>query len=348
MTQYLSYKLKVLSFASIMLVLYIHSDFKEPEISNMLWINNVQVLLSKMIGRCAVPLFYMISGYLFFLKVPNGMRSIFDKMRKRIKTLFIPYIIGCLFFVAFSVLVAITPGTSKFINNSIFPLFKESWIRIIASVFYDTGTGEPLAFQLWFLRDLILIVLISPIWYLGLKKMGVGLITIVFGTTFLNLPYIPSYAMFWFLLGGEITKYSNKINKRNKGVTFALLFMFISISQMLYSKATYWEELKIPIILLGIIGIWTLYDKLVDENFSLVQHRWLSKACQYTFFIYLFHEPTLNIIRKLVVFVIGKNEVGYILSYMSSPFIFAIFAVVIGVFLKKYCKTAYYFCTGGR
>lgn len=72
MTQYLSYKLKVLSFASIMLVLYIHSDFKEPEISNMLWINNVQVLLSKMIGRCAVPLFYMISGYLFFLKVPMG------------------------------------------------------------------------------------------------------------------------------------------------------------------------------------------------------------------------------------------------------------------------------------
>lgn len=29
MTQYLSDKLKVLSFISIMLVLYIHSDFKE-------------------------------------------------------------------------------------------------------------------------------------------------------------------------------------------------------------------------------------------------------------------------------------------------------------------------------
>ena len=33
MTQYLSDKLKVLSFISIMLVLYIHSDFKEQDIS---------------------------------------------------------------------------------------------------------------------------------------------------------------------------------------------------------------------------------------------------------------------------------------------------------------------------
>ena len=301
-----------------------------------------------MIGRCAVPLFYMISGFLFFLKVPDGMKSIFNKMRKRIRTLFIPYIIGCLFFVAFSALVAIMPGSSKFVNNSILPLFNETWLRIICSVFYDAGNGQPLAFQLWFLRDLILIVLISPLIYLGLKKSGWILIIVVFLFTYLDLSYIPSSALFWFMLGGQITKYKNNICIRHSGFAFAVLFVLLSFFQMIYPNASYWEFLRIPIIFMGIIGIWTLYDKVVAENFILEQHHWFSTICRYTFFIYLFHEPTLNIIRKLIVFIIGKNETGYLISYLTSPFIFAAFAVFIGIFLKTYCKAAYYICTGGR
>lgn len=171
MTQYLSDKLKVLSFISIMLVLYIHSDFKEQDILGMFWNNKIQVIISEMIGRCAVPLFYIISGFLFFLNVPNGLNSIYEKMKKRVKTLLVPYVVGCLFFVVFSFLVAIVPGTSKFINNSILPLFHESYLKILTSIFYDAGTGVPCAFQLWFLRDLILIVSTAPIWYIGLKKL---------------------------------------------------------------------------------------------------------------------------------------------------------------------------------
>ena len=47
MTQYLSDKLKVLSFISIMLVLYIHSDFKEQDILGMFWNNKIQVIISE-------------------------------------------------------------------------------------------------------------------------------------------------------------------------------------------------------------------------------------------------------------------------------------------------------------
>ena len=47
----------------------------------MLMNDRVQEFISGMMGRCAVPLFYVISGYLFFLKVPDGMASIYGKMR---------------------------------------------------------------------------------------------------------------------------------------------------------------------------------------------------------------------------------------------------------------------------
>lgn len=79
MTQYLSDKLRVVSLVSIILVLYIHSGFHADEIEGMMWNDNVQTLVSGMMGRCAVPLFYVISGYLFFSCFPldiHGLRRI--------------------------------------------------------------------------------------------------------------------------------------------------------------------------------------------------------------------------------------------------------------------------------
>lgn len=66
------------------------------------------------------------------------------------------------------------------------------------------------------------------------------------------------------------------------------------------------------------------------------------------YLFYLFHEPTLNIIRKLIVFILGHNAFGYFLSYLISPIIFAIVAIYIGVVFKTYIKNVYFLCTGGR
>lgn len=206
MNQYISDKLRVLSFVSIIFVLYIHSGFHAAELEGMVMNDKIQRFLSGMMGRCAVPLFYVISGYLFFLKVPDGMVSIYGKMRKRVGTLVVPYIVGCLFFVLFGVFVAVMPGTSKYMNGSVMPLFAKPVGDILCSIFYDAGNGSPCAFQLWFLRDLILIVATSPLWYICLKFFRWGFVAIAFGLTYLSVPHIPFYALFWFILGGELTK----------------------------------------------------------------------------------------------------------------------------------------------
>lgn len=210
-SSYSSDKIQLLSLISIILVLYIHSGFHADEIKGMVMNDRVQEFVSGMIGRCAVPLFYMISGYLFFLKVPEGMISIYGKMRKRVRTLVVPYIIGCLFFVVFGVLMAILPGVSKYMNSSMLPLFSKSIGEIICSVFYDAGNGSPCAFQLWFLRDLILIVITSPLWYLCLRHFKWVFVAVVFGLTYLDMPHVPFYSLFWFVLGGQLTKVKKQV-----------------------------------------------------------------------------------------------------------------------------------------
>ena len=365
MTQYLSDKLRVLSLVSIILVLYIHSGFHADEIEGMMMNDSVQTFVSGMIGRCAVPLFYVISGYLFFLKVPEGIKSIYGKMRKRVGTLVVPYIIGCLFFVGFGVLMAVLPGVSKYMNSSMMPLFSNPVGEILRSIFYDAGNGAPCAFQLWFLRDLILIVATSPLWYLLLKHLRWILVVTCFGFTYLHIQFIPFFALFWFLFGGQLVQVKNKyggaLNEecrmnneesgRNEGlitVIACVVFLALSITQLFLPDAVNWEYIKIPIILLGIIALWRAYDMIMGKGFELNKHRWLATACQFTFFIYLFHEPTLNIVRKLIVVVLGKNELGYLASYLISPWIFTVCAVFAGLLFRKYLPRVYNVCTGGR
>lgn len=351
MTQYLSDKLRVLSLISIILVLYIHSGFHADEIEGMVMNDRVQEFVSGMMGRCAVPLFYVISGYLFFLRVPEGMKSIYGKMRKRVGTLVVPYIIGCLFFVGFGVLMAVLPGVSKYMNSSVMPLFSKPIGEILRSIFYDAGNGSPCAFQLWFLRDLILIVATSPLWYLCLKHLKWGFVAVVFVLTYFDVPHVPFYSLFWFVLGGHLTKVKIEMggNGRTKVAIFGLcLFLMISIIQLFFPDIIDWSLLRIPIILLGIIGAWGLYDVVFGKDFSLSRHQWFATACQFTFFIYLFHEPTLNIVRKLIVVVLGKNEFGYMSSYLISPWIFTVCAVFAGLLFRKYLPRVYDVCTGGR
>lgn len=351
MTQYLSDKLRVLSLISIIFVLYIHSRFQPNEIMGMAYYDKIQLFTSEMIGRCAVPLFYLISGYLFFMKVPDGVKSIGRKIRKRIKSLLIPYFIGCVFFVIFYSFVALLPWTSNLINSSssIMPLFQKPYSIILISIFYDGGTGYPCAFQLWFLRDLILIVATSPLWYLCLKHLKWGFVAVVFVLTYFDVPHVPFYSLFWFVLGGQLTKVKIEMggNGRTKVAIFGL-FLIISIVQLLSPDMLEWNLLRIPIIMLGIIGIWGLYDAFVEKKLCLSHHKWLGIACQFTFFIYLFHEPTLNIVRKLIVVMLSKNELGYLTSYLLSPWIFTVCAVFAGLLFRKYLPRVYDVCTGGR
>lgn len=349
MTQYFSDKLRVMSFIAIINVLYIHSGFHSDEIEDMIVNDNVQILISEMLGRCAVPLFYIISGYLFFIKVPNGMKSILNKILKRMRTLLIPYLIGCLFFVIFLVVVEVVPGTKRFMNGSVMPMFSLPLEEILCSIFYDTGNGSPCAFQLWFLRDLIIIVAISPLCFLCLKWLGWWFVTFVFALTFCKVPYVPVYALFWFILGGQLSRSENMERRHGMCQILCLItFVIVSLVQLIFPTLIKWELLHIPIILLGIIGIWNLYNIIVGENFVLIQHKCLATACQFTFFIYLFHEPTLNIVRKLIVVLLGKNEIGYLTSYILSPWIFTFFAVVAGLLFRKYFPKVYNLCTGRR
>lgn len=348
MQQYLSDKLRVLSLAAMVLVLYIHAGFRADEIVGMTALDYLQHFLSGLLGRCAVPLLYLISGYLFFRDVPEGLRSVSLKIKKRFRTLLIPYMIGCVFFVAFEACGALVPGAARFLNSPLLSLSHRPVTDVLCAIFYDAGSGVPCAFHLWFLRDLLLIVFTSPLWYLCLKRLKWALVSIVFVFTYVPIPWLPFQPLFWFVLGGSLVGVSLSVLDVRTTASATVLFLFLSLAQLFMPALVPWYLLNIPITLLGIVAIWGLYDLMVGRHFELGAHRLLATSCHFVFFIYLFHEPTINIVHKLIVAALGANVVGYTTSYLLSPWIFMACAVVVGVAFRRCRPTVYRFCTGGR
>lgn len=175
-TQYLSDKLRVMSLLAIILVLYIHSGFHDypNEIQRMTFNFLLQDFVSGMKGRCAVPLFYVISGYLFFANVDfanDSLLPILKKIKKRVRSLVIPFLIAAWFPAFFYLVLEYIPGISGFLNSGGFSQnFSKPLPELIYFMYWDAGGGSPYAFHLWFLRDLIIIVAFTPLIFHVLKS----------------------------------------------------------------------------------------------------------------------------------------------------------------------------------
>jgi len=211
MTQFLSDKIRILSFVSIIFVLYIHSSFNLKEVAGMNGLDVVVKIVSGMLGNCAVPLFFVISGYLFFYNA-NNLSTVFRKIKKRVNTLVIPYIVASVFFIAFYIVLEFVPGAKSFMNSSLLYLLDEPFGNLFKIVFIaDIGRSGPLAFHLWFLRDLIMIVALAPLLYLLNRYLKWYWLPIVFALNFFDIGYFPKYSLFWFGIGYYFINMYNRL-----------------------------------------------------------------------------------------------------------------------------------------
>lgn len=87
-----------LRFPLIVGVVLLHSGFDNIELAEHPVCDNVSYLLSQVVATIAVPLFFFISGYLFFCKIDKFDGRVYvGKLKKRARTLPIPYIFWNLF-----------------------------------------------------------------------------------------------------------------------------------------------------------------------------------------------------------------------------------------------------------
>jgi len=144
-----------------------------------LWLASINFLLSRVLPTIGVPLFFLISGYFFSI---GGLTkdSYKRRLRKRAKTLLIPYLLWNIVAVFYG-LVKQMPAIKDFFPNS---HFEWSFQRLLYC-FWDGNRGlfgncsdYPATFMnpadppLWFVRDLMIVMILSPLIHWGLKRFG--------------------------------------------------------------------------------------------------------------------------------------------------------------------------------
>ena len=168
-----------------------------------LWYDAIINLFSYVIPSIAVPIFFIISGYLFFKEGTFNKNLYLTKLKKRFRTLVIPYLIWNTFAVLIFIFIRIPAFHSWFPNTSL----DEITIPKLLSGGYwaRQGDGFPFDFPLWYVRELIVMVIISPLLYAAVKKTrGLFLIFLTICYFFLVMPKGFNYtltACLFFSLG---------------------------------------------------------------------------------------------------------------------------------------------------
>lgn len=341
MNQYLSDKIRNLSFIAILAVFIIHTDTFAERGSTAYRIQQ----FVHTAANFAVPFFFIISGYLFF----HG-KDKFDEIKRGIKrrgrTLLIPYLLWCTLFVI-QLWIA-----SRFttLSQDYFEILRNGEIlRFIKRMFI----APLLAFHLWYVRDLIALVIISPlIWVCQRRHPLIFLLTICITCGFLRLLPWLSWGLTWFSIGSYFALANKELlNLKRKWVGLLLLSFYLITTWILLSESFYitpdrWYTF--PLILIGIFGIWNSYDLLGISN-----HIPRALTGQ-TFFLYCAHVPFLSMVAIIVFPIIAVNPVISIFGYFIPAIITCAVLICISLLWQRLnrhssiSRRIYQTLTGGR
>lgn len=136
----------------------------------------LQILLGKTLTPAAVSTFFVISGYLYFANVTNFNKEAYiTKTKRRFNTLLIPYLLWNLAGVI-TLIVLGTFNEGKVGFNSLSDFLSQFWCCNVwnENTVNFLGKHTPLYahidWPLWYLRDLIVMSILSPIIYVAVKS----------------------------------------------------------------------------------------------------------------------------------------------------------------------------------
>lgn len=305
---------------------------------------HVKILFKYPLPMIAVPLFFILSGMLFFRNYNNTMY--FDKLKARLKTLFIPFVIWNIIWMFFEIITSYSFISSYFIGREKFII---TLANILDAIFHYGCNGP-----FWFIFELMFFVIITPLINIIIKNKYIGFITILALCILLRynigLPsplfYSPE-AIIYYLLGGIIgkhyfEKFSKKSSLKHRAIAtlcFILCFVLRYICTLFEYKLD--PTIHISFIIIYALSFWIGIDWFIDK---LKLHNFYS----YSFVVYATHINLSAIISKLLFLILPKTEYFAIPNFLLT---FVITLIIINITcsaLKRFVPKIYSMLTGSR
>ena len=289
----------------------------------------------------------MISGYLFYRTF--SIEKAVDKLKSRVRTLVVPYLIWN-FFYALSMVLLKRLGLVSNVH------IEWNWKIILQIINSDFS-------PLWFVKYLIVFSLISPLMYYVFKNKYVGAlaVTLIFVTNIV------------FCICGVVETPVN-VNS-NSPVMFNYQYVFYAIGA--YSAIHFKQVVEKPNITRGMIGValicvlciiyWLpFYEStvVVGHTFrvvfaiafwcacDLIKNTEIPSYMKMSFFIYCAHLLPLQCSQVLIRLVINKLSLTinavYVIEWIVLPVLMVSLIILLGKALKKHLPKTWCVLTGNR
>lgn len=283
--------------------------------------------LSGVLTSARLPLVFLISGF-FLLKKDVICKAVyFEEMKKRLRTLVVPFLFWNL-----AILIAIE-GVKVVIPSGVADsayLVRGEGFR----VYFDAVLGigrKPIHYQFWFLRDLFLVCLISPVFrFFIVKSPYVGILL-----AFLVEQYIAGVS--FFFVGGLIAYFWSRsiLTPMSSGWVFAaslvggLCYYFMGLESWVF---------KFCISVSFLLSLSDLLLKTFPTGFGKLSHL--------SFMVFALHEPLITLFAKAFKSVLMQIPNGLI--YIVLPSATILTCLLIATVLKSWAPWLYNLSTGSR
>ncbi len=310
-----------------------------------------EFFLADALPRIAVMLFFAVSGFLFFVGNDGTASQQARKIKSRVRSLLVPYLVWSAIAIVIYYVLQALPLTAGWFTNSSRRVVGRSVVDLVMIWLFD-----PIAYQLWFLRDLFLVVLLTPLMGWSLRRATVPTLVLVGLLHALDVSVpspvgsarlMTSDGYFYFTVGAAFAIRRWRLDASPAvaaGLTFATLALAVTRA---WAHAT---DRGVDLILFkcvhlpGVPAIWLGYDRWL---------RWMERpgakrVSAHAFFVFVAHEPFMTMLRKPIVRFLGAGDLRHAAELILTLTSTVVILVPVAAWIAAKAPSLYSFLCGGR
>ena len=304
----------------------------------------------------AVPLLSAISGWLFFGFEGDARAAMVARLRKRAGSLLAPLVAWNLLAVLLVVALWRAAPTSGLLGQFGFDPATAGVLGVVDAVFGITRL--PIAFQFWFIHDLILTVLASPLLWLLLRRApfaGAAALGAAWLAEFTFGVFVRTDVLFFFYLGA-LARTRGLDPRIGWNATLWLLGLYAAL-MALRAMAPLAVDMDAPdqralVDLatrlarpLGVAACWGVCLRLAALPSGEALARWGGAA----FFLHAAHYPLIALVKfALWKMVPAETDAWMLAHYLASVSATVLLCAGAAVVLFRLSPALYAFLAGGR
>lgn len=298
------------------------------------------IALTDVLTPIAVPLFFILSGATMFRNFTK--ENYVRKLKSRIQTLVIPYLLWNIVGLIFSLITSYTFISSYFIGRARFEVNLEN---VLLAIFHHGCNGP-----FWFIFNLIIFSVCAPLISFLINRRWSGLLFIfilmVANEYGLGLPETVFYSrlsLIFYVIGCVIGKhFFNEFSKGDKKhvFTWATVFLLLVFFYIIRGIAGFAIPSYVIVVLLTLyaIAFWNIMVELCANR--IIRYR---SFMENSFAVYALHVNVSAIITKVIYLILPKNNLFAIFNFVVTVILTLVVIQIICQMLKRYAPVIY--CT---